>query len=465
MISMPPAYPSIKQQESRATPWYHNPWFVFLVALTLRSSAVFAFHLERYMVAVRLPTYGGPFEFGAEMGRIAASLVSGHGYGNPFYGFTGPSAWVPPLYPFIIAAIFRLLGTYTIPAAQALILINATFGALIIFPIQFIARRCFGPKVAIASIWVWAVWPFTMIYTPRIWATSVNALLFTCVLALCLVMRDIGRKPGSTPQPANTRQWLILGLLWALIALADPTLLLMAPVSFIWILLPRWSEPGRPHLRSQILRAALSFGLFLCCITPWTIRNAVVFHRLIPIRSELGAELYLGNGPGSNGQLKEYDEPFNSPHQYSLYRSMGEIAYCKMRGAAAKAFIRRHPAHFLADTIRRVYYYWFGLPRPSTPSPIIEYAVNANLILTSICGFFGLTLAFRNRLPATGLFSWAIALCPLTYYFIVIEPRFRYPLDPLLYILTLYLWTSAEEGYRVRILSPSWWRARRASHS
>lgn len=437
-----------------------SPWLVFAIAFTLRAGYVFVLHLPHYLVMNRFPVRGGPFPFGEEMGRIAYSLATGHGYASPFYGHTGPSAWVPPLYPFIIAAVFRLFGTYTLASAQTLIVINALFGTLTIFPIRVIAHRCFGSRVATASIWFWALWPFAMLYTTRIWATSLSALLFTTALALCVVMRDIGGPPDAAPRPATTRQWLLLGLLWGLIALADPTLLLMAPVSFIWILLPAWTEPGRPRLRRQIIRAALSFGLFLCCITPWTIRNAIVFHRFIPIRAEFGADFYAGNGPGSNGLLQEYEQIFNSPVQYRLYRSMGEIAYCKMRGAAAMAFIRRRPDHFLADALRRVWYYWFGVPRPSNPNPIIEYSVNANLIFSSLCGLLGLALAFRSRIPAVGLFAWAMALFPVTYYFVEAGSRFRHPLDPLLYILTLYLWTSAEESNRVRWLSPSWWRAR-----
>src|SRR5580693_2895995 len=41
------------------------------------------------------------FEFGWEMGRIGRSLAQGHGFSSPYEGNTGPTAWEPPLYPFL----------------------------------------------------------------------------------------------------------------------------------------------------------------------------------------------------------------------------------------------------------------------------------------------------------------------------------------------------------------------------
>jgi hypothetical protein len=129
--------------------------------------------------------------------------------------------------------------------------------------------------------------------------------------------------------------------------------------------------------------ATLAALLFLACIAPWTLRNWQAFHAFIPLRGNLGAELYMGNGPGSNGLLMEFDHPFQSPEQLRLYASLGEVRYVAQRGALAKAFIAAHPAHFCADVARRIYFFWAGVPptkpgttklaapstSPSSPSP------------------------------------------------------------------------------------------------
>src|ERR1700732_3859253 len=42
-------------------------------------------------------------------GRVARSLVAGHGFGNVFAD-TGPTAVVSPVYVYLLAGVFRLLG-------------------------------------------------------------------------------------------------------------------------------------------------------------------------------------------------------------------------------------------------------------------------------------------------------------------------------------------------------------------
>src|SRR5580692_7500008 len=65
------------------------------------------------------------FSFGFEMGRIGRSLAQGQGFSNPFNETTGPTAWEPPLYPFLIAAVFKLCGIYTPASARILLSINS----------------------------------------------------------------------------------------------------------------------------------------------------------------------------------------------------------------------------------------------------------------------------------------------------------------------------------------------------
>src|SRR5579885_459584 len=53
------------------------------------------------------------FSFGYEMGRIGRALAIGRGFADPFGAQTGPTAWEPPLYPYLISVVFRVTGVYT----------------------------------------------------------------------------------------------------------------------------------------------------------------------------------------------------------------------------------------------------------------------------------------------------------------------------------------------------------------
>src|SRR5215472_11412042 len=91
------------------------------------------------------------FGFGWEMGRIAAAIASGHGFANQFGPPTGPTAWEPPLYPYLTAGVFMLFGVYSRTAAFVLLTLSSACSALTCVPVFKIARRIFSEKVAVGS--------------------------------------------------------------------------------------------------------------------------------------------------------------------------------------------------------------------------------------------------------------------------------------------------------------------------
>jgi hypothetical protein len=52
--------------------------------------------------------------FGYELGAVAASIASGHGFSSPLRWFaSGPTAWFAPIYPYLAAGVFKLFGIYS----------------------------------------------------------------------------------------------------------------------------------------------------------------------------------------------------------------------------------------------------------------------------------------------------------------------------------------------------------------
>ncbi len=394
----------------------------------------------------RVRPYGDHFQFGWEMARIARALVTGYGYADPFNGHTGPTAWVTPAYPLLIAAVFKLAGVYTPLAAWLLLAINCVLSALIVRTTWEIAQRCFGPQVALWSAWIWALYPAAMQYAVKwIWEMTLTTFLFTWVLVLALRMRGIGEPPDADKDLEQTsHRWAVFGLLWGVIALANPAILIFLPVCGLWVL----AGAGRAWPR-QLGKVALASALCLALVAPWTYRNWRAFHHFIPMRGNFGAELYLGNGPGANGLLMEYNHPGESAPQLRLYRQMGEVAYVAMRGARAKAIILADKPRFLRLSLTRLYYMWFSVPHPFDEKPWNEYGRSINFQFTSLAGILGLALAWRNRTPAAGLLAWVFVTLPLMYYFVTAHARFRHPFEPLIAILAVYLFQSAEKSTRV----------------
>ena len=197
------------------------------------------------------------------MGRIGRSLAQGQGFSNPFNETTGPTAWEPPLYPFLIAGVFRVFGVYSRASAILLLSINSIFSALTCIPIFLIARRCFSEKVAVWTSWTWALLPSVIFWCTRwVWETSLAALLLAIIFWLTLEMEE---KNGLKP-------WLRFGLVWGIAALTNTALLSFLPVSGLWAWYRR-AKLGKRSLAGVILASAI----FAACIAPWLARNYSVF--------------------------------------------------------------------------------------------------------------------------------------------------------------------------------------------
>lgn len=418
---------------------FHAPWLLFWVALAVRLLAMTIGH------TYRIHAYDNHFDFGWEAGRIGAALATGHGYADPFstpkLPHTGPTAWLPPAYPLLVAAAFRLFGVYTATAAWVLLAFNCVCSALTARATWEIAARTCGLRVARWAGWIWALDPAAMQYALRwIWETSLTTAVFAWVLVLALRMRRITPTGDNLPETRSptTRliQWTLFALAWSLIALSNSSLLLFLPAIGIWLLLDRGS------LRINLAGATLAIALFLACIAPWTLRNWRAFHTWIPLRGNFGAELYMGDGPGSNGFLRTYEHPHVDPHQLHLYATLGEVRYVALRGSLAKAFIRQHPAHFAAIVAKRIYFFWAGVPSDQPFAP--ELGRLLNFEIASIASLLGLGLALKRHVPAAGLMAWAILLLPIPYYLVTVHARFRHPLEPLLCVFGVYLFQSAQ---------------------
>jgi len=437
--------PISSQSGSKPSSWrLSSPWAIFLAGLLVRLIYITVAHSYRFH------SLDDHFEFGWEAGRIGRSLALGRGFADPFIpAGTGPTAWLPPLYPLIIGAVFRVCGIYTQLSGWMLLALNSLFGAATIPAIYEIAQRCFGDgdnplrgqKIAQWSAWIWALYPATMQYSVRwIWETSLTTFLLAWVLAVTLRLRGTG-DAQRTVAARDWALWICFGWLWGLIGLSNATPLLLLPVCVVWVL------AGVRERRRALAGAALAGVLFLVCLAPWTWRNWQVFHTFIPLRGNFGAELWVHNGPQDNGFPRGI--VVFSQSELQSYASMGEVAYVRQRGDWAKAYIRSDPARFLRLSLERVHWFWMNLPHPLEDHPFTEAVREATFGFLSVTGWLGLLLAIRQRIPGAWLFAAAFLLIPVTYYFVTVGARFRHPLEPLLVILTVNLFASAEPSFAV----------------
>ena len=393
------------------------------------------------------------FQFGWEAGRIARALATGYGYSDPFMGHSGPTTWIPPLFPFLIAAVFKLFGVYTPISAWVIFTIDSVFSAATALAVYEIAARCFDPlnpakRNALWSAWIWALYPAFMQYAVHwIWDMALTTFLFSWVLVIALRTRAIGESEISHVASQTTTRWAIFGLLWGLIALTNPSLIIVLPVCGLWMF---WGASATLHdFTTTSAKAVLAAAVMTACLAPWIYRNESVFHAFIPTRGNLGAELYQSTLAENDGfpwgptlPLAETDPEFLH------YKAIGEVAYVREKDIAAKAAIRRNPGRIARWTLKRVYFFWASVPHPFEKTVLIEYTREINFGFLSVTGILGLFLSLHRRVPAAWLFAAIFLIQPMIYYFVTVQARFRHPLEPLIVIFTVFLFQSAQSRSR-----------------
>src|SRR5260370_19064370 len=150
----------------------------FLISMVLVALAI-RLVVMVFLLPEQLEPQRDHWRFGYETGRIARSIAQGRGFSNPLFGGTGPTAWMTPVYPYLLAGVFMLFGIYTNTSAIVLLALNSLTSALVCVLVFLIARISFGDRVAKWSGWAWVFFPYA-IYFPveRICETWLPTLLF-----------------------------------------------------------------------------------------------------------------------------------------------------------------------------------------------------------------------------------------------------------------------------------------------
>ena len=408
-----------------------SPAAIALVALALRLVAVGLFYHSTWN------EYEDHLWFGFETGRIARSIAEGRGYGNPLYLQTGPTAWMTPVYPYLVAAVFKVFGIFSKTSALVILSLNSLFAALTCFPIFHIALRSFGRGTAIAACWIWALYPY-FIYIPSgfVWDTCLGALLVALLFLSALKLKE---------HPTSWRHWLGFGVLGGLCALTNASTLTLCPILGAWAIYPLWnssktsqtSQISQSHLRC--LSAALLVAVGLAgTLLPWEIRNYRALHTAVPLRDNFWLEFYVGNNGNTSSWLDTDVHPSTNPDEKAAFVRLGEVSYMREKRRQALAFLTQHPGLYVALCLRRFIYLWTGYWNLDPSNLQDEFHGFANVFLTlslTLAMLLGLWRAFRQSRDATVPFLLVLAFYPLVFYLTHPTIRYRHVIDPEVVVL------------------------------
>jgi len=367
--------------------------------------------------------------FASETGAIAASIAAGRGFSSPLRFFqTGPTAWLAPVYPYLLAGIFKLFGVYSTASSLVAHALNCAFSAFTAWPIAAIGRIAFGKRIGRVSAWLWAILPTSIFYSVFwIWDTALAGLWMGLLVLATLKLR------GSSRVSA----WIGYGALWAAGAMINPALLGVLPFLGLWAVWPQFAVPTRAA--KFIAASALLFAVGLA---PWTIRNYVVFQKFIPLRSNLGLELLTGIRADLPDGVRNPVHPNDSLSEARRYAQLGEIAYMKEDEQQAFALIRENPANAALLLLHHMEETWLDL----WDAPYDQWmagTLSDRLAMLGNALFFGLCMAgVFGALQTHNEAAIPLVIVPLGYpllfYITHASLRFRQPIDGVMLLLAVY---------------------------
>ncbi len=235
----------------------------------------------------------------------------------------------------------------------------------------------------------------------------------------------------------------MLGILWGVIALTNASLLLCLPAMMIWV---AWPQVRAWKLgRETVAGAVLTCVAFAAVLAPWVVRNVRVMGAAVLTRDNFGVELYNSSLESNDGLPWGTAMPlWEGDPVFQQYERMGELKFAQMRQQEAIANLKARPGKFAKWTLDRFLFFWDGTPHATNGHLVNEYLRQLSYSFLSVCGLLGLGLMLRRRVEGAGLFALVFGLVPLVYYIVTVQPRFRHPIEPLIAVLAVYLFRSAE---------------------
>ncbi len=391
----------------RAGTW---AWIIFGVALALRLG---------YAAVAEPPPISDEQYYDA----LGWNLATGKGYAS---GGASVAYW-PVGYSAFVAAFYIIFGHHYLPVIIAQCVLGAATAALL----PFLAREFVPPGAARAAGLTVALWPNHIAYASRFFPAE--ALTFA-VLAVALIFLKMRGYRGA----------ILAGALTGVTALAAPIALVLPAAGLAADIVRRIG------LKRASARGAAFAAVVALAVAPWAARNRRVFDGFVPISTNGGVNLWIGNNPKATGAYN-YPTARTNP----LYMTEGELERDRLGRELAWYFIRTERAQFLLLAVPKFVHTYGSDISAFQLEGIgrgIEPAVSARAFAARFSqsyyaliwvGFILGLLKIRRRMfktspadgaPSAALLVWPVALT-LVYMIFFGAGRFHLPMVPFMAVL------------------------------
>jgi len=364
---------------------------------------------------------------GGEYYNIALAIEAGRGFSDPFLTPSGPTAWMPPLIPYLLAPLILITGN----SVKALVVIWLGAQLASVTLCFALVRRMLPGRPPLLIFGT-----FLLLLTMQFRLTFQSLHDYSLLMLLlngCLYW-DFCRDPL-----ADRRSTILWGIFGGVIMLSAPV------IALVWcgLTIRRGIRNGA---RRHLVLAAVIAGAIL---TPWIVRNAVVFGRFIPLKSNLYYELYQSHFETPEGVIDTQLFPTHPANDEKIagtraeYIQKGEMAFLDDRKYAFLSALKANPSEFARRVGNRFLaaFVWYRTLDEELEPPIpgaltfskVVHTLPTIACLVLIAGAYWRPL---NRVQIGVLLAYLVCLAP--YVIVSYYDRYTYPLLGLKVLLVVW---------------------------
>ena len=385
-----------------------------------------------------------------EHGEIAENLLAGRGFTVTFLGQEGPTSQQAPLYPLLLAGLYRCFGVGS-EAVLAMQLLQCLAGAALALAVVWLCWSLLPRRRAVGCIAGWgaALYPTHVYMVTHVQVAVWAALMLTLLCGVAFSPRWNGRAGAA-----------LAGLLGGIAMLFEPILALALPILALamWRRAAGQRQPRSPTATRLLLFAAVA-GLV---VAPWIWRNYRVHGEFVFVKSTFGYAFWQGNNPLSWGTDKipkasaetllhqhdgtlagreramwearhetlYIDDVLLKPGGYRQFAGLTEPQRSRLLQREAERFIAENPGQYARLCLARLRYFFTFDP---TNPKAANLAYRGSTVVWLALFAAGLWLG-RREWRALWPTAAIVAAVALFHALTIVSARFRIPVEPLSFV-------------------------------
>lgn len=257
-----------------------------------------------------------------------------------------PAAHVGPLYPLVLAGFYTFVGH----RPEWVPMLHVLFDLGTAWCMYRVATALWGSWIGAWTAALVFLYPAYWTYDPRIRSESLLTLLMSVWLWATVIS---GQSPSS-------RRCAFMGLAAGVTILCKPVVLVLALLlaGFLWI--------DRDRLSRKVGYVIVYGATCAVLVIPWSLRNYIVFHHIIPVSAGVGVGLWMGSDPVSRGSW-----PMPPEREQAIWESAGitpllyahamyDVQTDRLLREKGLNRIAADPIGYVSLTFTRVWDFWIG---------------------------------------------------------------------------------------------------------